>query len=220
LTKHALVFDTETTGKPLYGKDNPAAGKNQPRMCAISMALVEEETGDVAERLDTLVKPNGWPLDNPEFVAEMKRCEEDVHHLSYDMLVKGGMPIADVYKAWKMMYRDADYLCAFNISFDHKIVRGEWERLGWPIPFRDRKWFCLMHASARLLYPGSKVLRIKAKTACPKILGYEHLDNHKCSDDLDFNLGLYRHFAEHGLIELEDHPQAKDKKPYEEAATA
>lgn len=214
---NALVFDIESSGLPQYGEDHPADDETQPRLCAISMALIEVETGDTVDRFDTLVKPENWPITNIDFYNNMKKAE-GIHHLSYEYLLQKGIPIDDVYRVWQGMYADAAYVSAFNITFDHKIVRGEWKRLGHPIPFRHKQWFCLMHTAAGVIKPGYR--RISAPKACKELLGYEHLDNHNSVDDLNFNLDLFRVFAERRLIVLEDQPEAKKKGTHAESQPA
>lgn len=208
----ALVHDSETTGLPLYGAAHPADAPYQPRMCALAMALVDQESREVLDRASFLVQPDGWPVDDETFAKNMAGAEA-IHGLSLDKLLAEGTPLVQVHEVWQDFYARSDYLCAFSWLFDFKVIRGECKRLGHPIPFRDKKGFCLMKASAMHLYNRQ---RVKAVVACKEILGREHTRAHTADGDLDVNIDLFRFFAERELVELEHQPEAKGGKSEQE----
>lgn len=202
-----LLYDAETTGIPFYGDDHPADAVYQPRMCALAMALLEED-GKVIERFSALIKPVGWPLDNDLFVKNMEEARENSHGLTFERLEAEGVPIETVREAWNKLYERGTYLCGFNTWFDHKIVRGEWKRLGHPIPFRQKQGICLMKAS-RPLCGLSK--NPKLGEAVSILLDKVHDKAHDATGDVDVSIDLYRYLHERDLIVPEDQPESKRK---------
>lgn len=209
----ALIFDTETTGLPFYGSQHPADADYQPRMCSIAMALVDDE-GAVVRRYESLIKPVGWPLDNELFVKNMDQAREKAHGLTFERLEAEGRPIEDVADVWDNLYSGAEFVAGYNIWFDHKIARGELKRLGRPIPFRDKKGFCLMKASTDIckiprMQPGGGNKFPKLAEAVEIILKRKHERAHDARGDLDATIELYQWFAKEGLIAPEDQPEAR-----------
>lgn len=211
----ALIADTETTGLMMFGAANPADAPWQPRMCSIAAALLDEE-GGVVSRIDSLIKPEGWPLDDERFRKNMEGAEK-FHGLTLERLEAEGRPIAEVYADWLTLYEQAEIIGAFNIMFDHKIIRGAWRRIGHEIPFRDKPWFCLMRMS-------TPVCKLAPKRASPDykypklseaveiILKRPHEKAHTAGGDLDSTLDLYRWFlGQEGGIETFEQPAAKQK---------
>ena len=210
---NALVFDTETTGLPLYGSAHPSDAVYQPRMCSIAMALVDEHGAELA-RFASLIKPVGWPLDDPLFVNNMKSASEKAHGLTFEQLEADGVLIDSVREEWNTLYARATYVCGFNVWFDHKIARGEWKRLGHPIPFREKQGICLMKGSTELCKierkaPGGGFKFPKLGEAVKILLGKDHTRAHSAEGDLDVSLEIYRYLAERGLLVPEDQPEAK-----------
>jgi DNA polymerase III epsilon subunit-like protein len=201
--QHVLIFDTETTGLPRYGSDHPAGADYQPRMCAVSMATVSTTDGSVVERFTALVKPERWPLDNPDFLENMEAAER-IHNLPLERLKAEGIPIEIIQEAWQRMYAQSDFVSGYNVWFDHKIVRGELARLGQPIPFRDKQGICLMKAARMRL--GKRVSLTKA---CELILGKSHRGAHDAAADVDATIGLFRHFLRIGGLDIELQPEAR-----------
>jgi len=209
----ALVFDTETTGLPFYGSAHPSDAPYQPRMCSIAMALVDGDGTELA-RFASLIKPVGWPLDDERFVSNMKQASEKAHGLTFEQLEAEGALIDSVREEWNKLYEGADYVCGFNVWFDHKIARGEWKRLGHPIPFREKQGICLMKGTTELCKierkaPGGGYKFPKLGEAVQILLNKPHTKAHSAEGDLDVSLDLYRFLAERELLVPEDQPAAK-----------
>lgn len=201
-----LLIDTETTGLPFYGSEHPADAVYQPRMCAVSMALIYNGD-DVLKRFDALIKPEGWPLDDERFVANMEEARIKAHGLTFEQL-QHGIPIAHAHAKWQEFYTEAETVCGYNVWFDHKIVRGEWKRLGHPIPFREKQGICLMKASRPLCgLPKNP----KLSEAVQILLGREHVSAHTAGGDVDASIELYRFLQARGALVAEDQPEAKGR---------
>jgi DNA polymerase III epsilon subunit-like protein len=206
LEGNILLIDTETTGFPLYGHEHPADAGYQPRMCALSMALLDH-TGEVMAARNFLVKPEGWPLGNELFMDNLRKAQA-VHGLSLERLEAEGEPIGFVRDMWNDLYSLASYTCGYNLWFDHKIVRGEWKRLGFPIPFREKQGICLMKA-ARAHLGLSK--NIKLADAVQRLLGIGHAAAHTADGDVAVSVLLFQHLLARNAIHAEDQPESKNK---------
>lgn len=195
-----LIFDTETTGIPFYGPEHPAHADYQPRMCSIAMALVDE-TGAIEDRYHGLVKPLGWPLKS-ELFMERAREAEAVHGISMERLEVEGRPIEAIYGVWSHLYDQADATCGYNIWFDHKIIRGEWARIGYPVPFRDKPGVCLMKGTKKHL----GVASIKLQSAVERILQKQHVGAHDAEADLSVSIELFTKLLGAGALVSEEQP--------------
>jgi DNA polymerase III epsilon subunit-like protein len=200
-----FLVDTETTGLPKYGF--PADAPCQPRMCSVSMALLSDE-GDELKRYTALVRPESWPLDDREFMASFEHASKVAHGLTVERLHDEGVPIAEIYGHWPGFYGEADVVCGFNVWFDHKILRGEWKRLGHPVPFREKQGICLMKA-ARPLCGLSK--SPKLSEAVRILLDREHGTAHTADGDVDVSIDLYRYLLSRDALTREDQPGAKGR---------
>jgi DNA polymerase III epsilon subunit-like protein len=204
-----LIVDTETTGLPFYGADNPADAPWQPRMCSIAMALITEKEKDVTiDKYHCLIRPEGWPLDDERFVANMEQAREKAHGLTLEDLMKDGVPIAEAHAKWQEFYAKARFVCGYNVWFDHKIIRGEWRRLGHPIPFREKQAICLMKAARPACGLGKNP---KLGEAVKLLLNREHGAAHTAAGDVEVCIDLYLLFHELEQIHPEDQPEAKVK---------
>ena len=201
-----LLFDTETTGIPFYGSEHPADAPYQPRMCSVDMALLTE-SGDVVNRKSFLIKPDGWPLEDDLFTTNLASAEK-IHGLSLGQMQSDGIPIAEAHVAWQDFYKASKFVCGYNVAFDHKVVRGEWKRLGHPIPFRDKQFMCLMKAARPLC--GLKK-NPKLGEAVQILLGKEHTTAHTAAGDVDVSIELYRYLKERDALVIEDQPEAKSQ---------
>lgn len=208
-----LIWDVETTGLPVYSA--PADADYQPRMCSIAAALVEED-GSIEKQFYHLIKPEGWPLDDARFVANMDQARDKAHGLTFEKLEAEGIPVAQAYEEWTPFHEQASYVVGFNVWFDHKVTRGEWKRLGHPIPFRDKQGICLMKSSTDLCAierkaPGGGFKFPKLGEAVQILLGREHDRAHSADGDLSATIELFRYLHAKGTLVIEDQPEAKNK---------
>lgn len=133
MTKYA-IFDTETSGLPDFKK--PADAPGQPRLASFSMILTDDE-GQIVDRFDALVKPNGWTI-SPEITA--------INGLTTEKCAEHGMPVAEVLDAYTAAIKAGYVVVAYNAQFDAKIMRGELRLAERPDLFEETKNICVMRA--------------------------------------------------------------------------
>lgn len=107
-----IVYDTETTGIPLYGE--PSEDPRQPHIVQIGALLVDVATREVLDSLDVLVKPEGWVIP-----ADMTA----IHGISMERAMADGEPEPDVLRKFMAIHARADFRVGHNESFDARIVR-------------------------------------------------------------------------------------------------
>ncbi len=142
-------------------------------------------------------------MDNTEFMSNLAEAER-VHGLSLERLETEGLPIDAIHAAWTRIYAQSQFVSGFNIWFDHKIVRGEFARLGYPIPFRDKPGICLMKAARQQI--GT---RVNLSRACELILGKSHEGAHDAAADVDATVELFRYFLRIGGLSIDEQPEAR-----------
>lgn len=208
-----LLFDTETTGIPLYGSAHRADAIYQPRLCSLGVILIEDG-GEIISVGHWLVRPENWPLTDPTFQENMEQARIKAHGLTFERLMDEGLPIQHVHEEWQRHYIHADTVGGFNLWFDHKIARGEWRRLGDDIPFRHKEGIEIMRLAAPLC---GKNVRVSLKDACKILLGRDREGAHHAGQDVADTHEIYKLLWKKGLIKSELQPEAKKKPDFKEA---
>jgi len=107
----AVVYDTETTGLPLFKE--PSEHPDQPHIVQLAAMLVDLDTHNVLQTIDVTIKPDGWTI--PDEAAR-------IHGITTELAGDIGMPES---LAVEMLLE----LCqgrmriAHNEAFDSRIVR-------------------------------------------------------------------------------------------------
>lgn len=112
--KLAIAFDTETTGLPIWSM--PSEDPSQPRVMALAAQLFNDETGEMIEEMDVLIKPDGWII--PELI-------EGLTGISTAMCEATGIPAEQAVTQFIEMWKKADHRVAHNEPFDMRMIRIE-----------------------------------------------------------------------------------------------
>lgn len=139
-----LIFDTETTGKALFG--SPPNDPRQPRLCQLACALYDDGGIPIA-RVALLVRPDGWQVPNEA---------QSIHGHSTDKLNRYGVPIGTTIRLFQHLAQSADIIVAFNIDFDRLIIRSEiarFQKLSTD-PFDHRCRCAMLEAKDHCKLPG------------------------------------------------------------------
>jgi len=106
-----LVYDTETTGLPLFSE--PSEHPDQPHIVQLAAMLVDLDTEQEIASMNVIVRPNGWTI--PDEVAQ-------VHGITQDHAMAVGIPeelaLYMFMELWMGRLR-----IAHNESFDARIIR-------------------------------------------------------------------------------------------------
>lgn len=181
----AICLDTETSG--MFDWKKPADADGQPRMAALSAALIPDEVSPPII-YTTLIKPDGWVMSEEAFAK---------NRLTMERLEAEGVPIDTALDVFQGFYAQAPVLVGFNINFDTKVLRAEWRRAGQPDRFGEKLEACVMRASRPLCGLGKSPTLIEA---CQILLGEEHPDAHDAEADMLKTAALYRHLVARGAI--------------------
>lgn len=109
--KRVLVFDTETTGFPLWNE--PSEHEGQPHLTDICGLLYSTE-GELIECFEQLIQPKGW------IVGEEAAA---VTGLTTEFLTINGGDEKEAVSAFGHLHKKADIRVAHNIGFDDRIMR-------------------------------------------------------------------------------------------------
>ncbi len=107
-----MPFDTETNSIPDWNM--PSENPNQPHMVQLAAALVDSVTGDVLEKIDVIIKPEGW---------EITQETIDIHGITMERAMAEGIPEVSALHMLMVMWRKCHKRTAFNTTFDNRIVR-------------------------------------------------------------------------------------------------
>jgi DNA polymerase III epsilon subunit-like protein len=83
MTQLLNVFDTETTGFPLFKE--PSDDPRQPHLVDIA-ALLHDELGNLVDSFEAIIRPDGWTI--PDEAAA-------IHGITNEMAMDMGIPEAE-----------------------------------------------------------------------------------------------------------------------------
>lgn len=107
-----LIFDTETTGLPIFKESS--SHPDQPHIVQLA-AILEDDDGNIRSMLNCIIKPDGkWQM-APEALA--------VHGITPEIAERYGLPEKEIYSLFWNMIGQADTLVAHNLSFDFFMLR-------------------------------------------------------------------------------------------------
>lgn len=112
MSKRALVYDTETTGFPLF-KD-PSTDPRQPHLVQLAAALVDLDTQKVLSSMDVIIEPTTWVI--PPEVSE-------VHGITHQHALDVGVREAAALVLFMDMWQSSDLRIGHNEAFDARIIR-------------------------------------------------------------------------------------------------
>lgn len=107
----AVVYDTETTGLPLFKE--PSEDPRQPHIVQLAACLVDLDTRRIVSTLDVICKPDGWLI--PDEVAA-------IHGITTEHAADVGIPESLAVEMLLEMVGDRLRI-AHNEQFDARIVR-------------------------------------------------------------------------------------------------
>lgn len=182
----ALIFDSETTGLPLWKE--PSDHPGQPHIVDLAVELWDGE--DLVDSLSCLIKP-GIPIP-PDMTA--------IHGITDEMVEAEGWSKADAVNGFMKLANKADVIVGHNVSFDIRMMRIEAARaLG-------EKWapmqpsFCTMRKSTNVCKILSERARHPEDWKWPKLseayhhfFGEEFVDAHRAKPDCEAARRIYFH---------------------------
>ena len=181
-----LIFDTETTGLPLWRE--PSSHPGQPHIVDLACELRDGDTMELIGELDCVINP-GVPI-SPEAAA--------IHGITDEIAVAEGREPKEALRDFFALVDQADKIVAHNIDFDARMVRIAAFRL-W-----NREWvapvptFCTMKAMTDVCrIPAANGRRgykwPKLTEAIRHVFGEELPDAHRARPDMLACRRIYFH---------------------------
>lgn len=88
-----LVFDSETNGFPLWKERSE--DPRQPHIVQLGAILCDEDTQEIIEELDVIIKPDGW---------EITKETSDIHGITQEMALDVGIPEKEAVERFVELY--------------------------------------------------------------------------------------------------------------------
>lgn len=136
-----LPFDSETNALPDWNM--PSESPHQPHLVSLAAALVDSVTGDVLEKMDVIVKPEGW---------EITQETIDIHGITMERAMDEGISEADALDRLIDMWCKCDLRTAFNATFDNRIIRIAQKRYFSPDNSVQMEWMRSWNDDKELYY--------------------------------------------------------------------
>lgn len=192
---NTLVFDSETTGLPLW--NDPSDDPRQPHIVDLACSLFDPYGVEI-DSFDTIVNPG---IEIPEDVARIHGITTEIAR------AKGISPAAALHGFLDLASR-AGLIVGHNVSFDIRMIRilaarvtGEkWDN---PLPT-----FCTMRRTTNMV----RILKANPRTsndwkwpnlseAVRHFFGEDHSNAHRARADCDAAARIYFHLKEQGLTQ-------------------
>lgn len=106
-----LFYDSETTGLPDW--KSPSESETQPHIVQLGAILANVETREVIEKLDVIIKPDGWVI--PDEVS-------NVHGITTEHALEVGIPESEALQLFTTLWAGCMRV-AHNKTFDQRIIR-------------------------------------------------------------------------------------------------
>lgn len=129
-----LIFDTESTDMLKFKL--PADHPEQARIVQIAGVLTDATLKPIGQ-MSRIIKPDGWVI---------QPGAQKAHGISLERCHDEGVPIAQAMDEFDSLFEKADTLCAYNLRWDNKFLRGEKRRLKRPDHFGTKREFDVMRA--------------------------------------------------------------------------
>lgn len=140
-----LPFDTETTGLPDWKL--PSESEHQPHLVQLAAILCDDETREIQEQLDVIIKPDGWVI--PDEASE-------IHGITTERAMDEGIPEAEALDAFINLYKKCSLRVAHNTTFDNRVIRIALKRYT-PDLISDDEWkdkstyFCTLMNARKIM---------------------------------------------------------------------
>jgi len=150
--KTALIFDTETTGFPMWSERSN--NKDQPHIVQLAAELVQIDTGRILSSMNFICKPAGWVIPLSTI---------DIHGIDNYLANDVGISEGEAVSIMLNMLMDDTLIVAHNAQFDKRIVRIALSRFfdsQEVTKFCEREFYCTAQKSKPLckLPPTPKML--------------------------------------------------------------
>jgi len=108
-----LPLDIETTG--LFRPNIPFTDPTQPRLVAVSAAIVHPETFRFEQSMSKVVAPDGWDWDEESEAFK-------VHQITADYASKWGRSEKEVLEELIYLWHNECHIIAHNLDFERKVI--------------------------------------------------------------------------------------------------
>lgn len=118
-----LVFDTETTGLPLFRE--PSEDPRQPNIVQVAAILFDDLASGpvVLGQMNRIVRPNGW-----EWTENDKAFK--AHGITVERAMDEGVSEAEALEEFHALQLQCDMRVAHNVAFDDRILHIAYKRYG------------------------------------------------------------------------------------------
>ena len=193
-----LIFDTETTGRPVNYNAPLSDSENWPRMVQLAWQL-HDTNGDLVEVQNYIVKPDGYEI--PYSVVK-------IHGITTERAQKQGLPLADVVEKFNEAVKKASLVAGHNIEFDVNIVGAEYHRLGCEMPLLQKPALDTMKTTVDFCAlpggRGGKFKYPKLGELHEKLFGNDFDAAHNAAADVEATARCFLELIRRGVFTRED----------------
>ncbi len=177
-----LYFDTETTG---LIANSAVPLEKQPRIIEFCGLLVDDESGEIIDQVDTLINP-GQPISEEiERITGIKQAD-----------LVGQPSFFEVSSKIALLFYDCDQAVAHNIAFDWAMMQNECARLGSELIFKPTaSKVCTVEGSLHLFGH-----RLSLTALYQHLFGEAFTGAHRARTDVEALMKCHRRLVELGEL--------------------
>lgn len=124
-----LIFDTETTGLPTKGYNQPISDvENWPRVVQLAWQLHDDD-GTLIEHKDFLIQPEGF---------DIPYGSEKIHGISTELANQNGITLSEGLELFSEVALKATFLVGHNVKFDVNVLGCEFFRKEYSIEWTEK----------------------------------------------------------------------------------
>lgn len=189
-----LVFDTETSGIPLFSE--PSDDPRQPHVVDIACSLFDA-TGLEIDRYDTIINPG---VEIPEEVARL-------HGITTEIAQTEGCEPSEAFDRFIDLWQRSTVIVGHNVSFDLRMVRILGARVTGEKWENHRPTFCTMRSTTNMCRIEKAKPRFSGDFKWPNLseatrhfFGHDHENAHRARPDCDASARIFFHLKEQGIV--------------------
>lgn len=152
MNKELIVFDTETTKKPLWKEKSDIP--EQPHIVQLAAHVVDIDTREIKQSMNVIVRPEGWVITDETI---------EIHGITNEYAAEVGIPEKLAVEMFLALW-DGRKRIAYNVPFDNRIIRiaslrylGKEKSDAWKAGAYRTEWDCAMQTARRVMGKQAKL---------------------------------------------------------------
>jgi DNA polymerase III epsilon subunit-like protein len=162
-------LDCETAEPGLIDESLPLGDPGQPMIAELA-AILDDEHGDTISTFHVVVRPDDW------VIGRISKT----HGITDETAKRFGIPLSAAFAMLGEFAAVSEEACAYNASFDFRVIASACHRLGLENPIRALRPVCVMEEFSNYHGTGRMKLALAYETATARKMTASHTAMSDC----------------------------------------